>query len=97
MCCSPVFWTIGFWARDPNLSPHLAPVQPPPSPKRSHLVPTTHIHPTADYGATPLLRQVGGGCYSQGGVLPPQVGWVDPHMDTPSPTPLAAPPLTFTD
>jgi hypothetical protein len=37
------------------------------------------------------LRQVGGGCHSQGGVLPPQVGGEDLYMDTIRP-PLSHPP-----
>ena len=78
-----------------KLSPHFAPSQPPTAPKRSHIVPTTHTHPTADYGATPLLMQVHGGCYSQGGVCPHHFGGVDLHMDTicspPAPAPLALP------
>jgi hypothetical protein len=60
-----------------NLGQHLAPLQPPPSSKRSHIVPTTHTHATDEYGATPLFRQVGGGCYSQGGVLPPHTSGED--------------------
>ena len=63
-----------------NLSAHLAPLQSPPGPKRSHIVPTTHTHLTADYGATNLLRQVGGGRSGQAGGFPPQGGGMDLHM-----------------
>ena len=52
-------------------SQHLVHFQPPPSTKRSHLLPTTHTHPTTNCRATPLLRQVCGGCYSPGGGRPP--------------------------
>ena len=75
-----------------KLSPHFAPPQPPTTPKPSHIVPITHTHPTADYGATPLLMQVGGGCYSQGGVCPPHSGGVNLHMDTIRCPPAPAPP-----
>ena len=75
-----------------KLSPHVAPPQPPPAPKRSHIVPITHTHPIADYEATPLLREVGGGCHSQGGVLPHPFGGVDLHMDTIRSSPASAPP-----
>jgi hypothetical protein len=44
-------------------SPHQAP--------NMFTVPFTVIQPTSDYGATPLLRQVGGGCYSLGKDVPP--------------------------
>ena len=84
-----------------KLSPHFAPPQPPTTPKPSHIVPTTHTHPTADYGATPLLMQVGGGCYSQGGVCCPHRGGVNLHMGIhplpPCPSPPLPYPYTFSD
>ena len=85
-----------------KLSPHFAPPQPPTATERSHIVPTTHTHHTADYGATPLLMQVDGGCYSQGEVVSHHFGGVDLHMDIyhplpPYPSPPLPYPYTFSD
>jgi hypothetical protein len=65
-----------------NLWQHRVHLQPPPSTKRSHHVFTIQTHNKEDYGATPFLTQVDGGCYSPGEVLPPHSVGEDLDMYT---------------
>jgi hypothetical protein len=59
------------------LCQRLGHIQPPSGTNRYLIGPTSYTHPTDNYGATPLLRQVCGGCYIPGGVLPLHIVGVD--------------------